>query len=381
MITKRNLQINTYNTDPLSYRGPANSTELNNILNSLKINSLNCILRTRKSDKILNDLKKSYVYMNEYMGAKVRDLESRSYSLIQNAASGLNTSIISFYDQNIINSGIINNLNVDALYGQLSLSEDYSWSKITRYTDQFGDEKPTPDVKIYVDDILRSTDNDAYNCLDNLSYTLWIENTTYEDHVIKLQLPKSIKPKINSIKLDFFPQYNCIIQNIEYYSIKGFWEEIMHYESDGRSIKLYFSPYDYGDQIKITLRPRSVSNPIIGIGNIDLYLINYINNGNATFKFPEIEKYILTSIDDLIVDYYIDNFVVLNQFSTNNPLKVFLIIDGDEYEIPHSVLARAEKLNFDVGTINQKEISIRFELTEVNLTTPVIKGAQLLYTR
>jgi len=384
MLNKRNLQVSTYTTDPISYRGPADSSEMNYILNSLKINANNCILRTRQTSKKLDDMRKAYTQLNNYITKKIRDLNYQSNKLIDYTSSGIYTSIISMYDYDVVNSGVITNLNTDTLYGQLTLAEDYSWSKITRYTDHLGNQKATPDVKISVgpsgSQTVREHDNDAYNCLDNLNHTLWIENTTYEDQMITLTLPKSLKPKINTLKLDFFPQYSCIIKKIEYYSIKGFWEPLSNYDSDGKSIKLHFSPYDYADQIRITIRPISENDPIIGIGNIDLYLTNYMNNGSAIFKFPEVEKLTITSLDDLVIDHYIDNYSVSNQFNTINPLRVYLDIDGDEYEIPYNVINGSNDLNLDVGTITEKVIKVRFEITEVNLTTPVVKGAVLSYT-
>ena len=379
MINKRNLQISNISTDSLNYRGPAESAEINTILNTLKMNANTCILRTRKVGKKLDDLRKAYVYLNEYLSSKVLDLNYKTDKLTSYAASGVNASVISCYDYNIINSGIFTNVNADTTYGQLSLNENNTWSKINRYTDYMGDLRSTPDVQIWVDDVLREQGDIAYNCLDNLSDTLWIESTTYAEHVIKLKLPKSIKPKINSLKLDLFPQYSSIIRNIEYYSTKGTWEAINNFDSDGKSIRLHFAPYDYADQIRITLLPSSRSNPIIGIGNIDLYLINYINTGSAIIKFPELEKLTIQSLDNLNIDYYIDNYTMLNQFSNVNPLKVFLIIDTDEYEIPYNVINGTDKLNLNTGIIDKKEIKLRFELTEINLTSPVINGATLTY--
>lgn len=381
MINKRNLTINTYDTSPLTYRGIVDSTELNDIFNSLKSNALKCVLRTRKTQEKLKDLQNSYIYINKYLSSKVRDLNYQANNLLFNAASGIGTSIISLYDNEIGASGIINSCTLDTNYGQLTLEDDYSWSKITRYDDHLGDKRPTPDVKIYVDDILRPTDDAAYNCLDSLSDTIWLEHTTYADHVIKFQLPKSIKPKINSLKIDFFPEYNSIIKKIEYYSIKGFWETINNYESDGRSIKIYFSPYDYGDMFRITLFPVSADDPIIGISNVDLYLTNYKNNGTATFTFPNTELFTITSLLDLKIDYYIDNNSLINQFSNSNPLKAFLIIDTDEYELPYTVINGSSNINLNIGEIDHKYIKIRFELTEVNLTSPVIRGAVLSYTK
>lgn len=380
MITKRNLTLNTFNTDPITYRGIADSTELNTILNSLKTNAYNCILRSRKTAKKLDNLRNAYVYLNQYMASKMLDLNYKADQILNYSASGLHSSTISMYDYNVTQSGVLSNVKVDTNYGQMTLDIDYSWSKIPKYTDYLGDKKPTPDVKIYVDDVEKDSTDSAYDCLDSLGSTLWIESTTYEDHVIKFKMPVSLKPKINALKLDFFPQYSCVIKKIEYYSIKGTWEELSNYESDGKSIYMHFNPYDYDDQVRITIKPISDLYPIIGIGNFDLYLINYVNAGSATFKFPELEKLTITSLNNLKVDYYIDNYSTANQFSTNNPMKVYLIIDSDSYEIPYNVINGTNGLNLNVGTITNKEIKIKFDMTEINMTSPVIRGATLIYS-
>ena len=181
--------------------------------------------------------------------------------------------------------------------------------------------------------------------------------------------------------------YNSIIKKIEYYSIKGVWEEIKNYESDGRSIKLYFAPYDYGDQVRITLLPLSSSEPIIGIGNLDLYLINYMNKGVATLKFPSLEQFTITSIDSLKVDHYIDNYAINGLIHNGTTLTAVSlgesIPNGDRHQVTVESYNGLVKFFYDGELVhsqyggpnvlsNNDELSLRVCLTNGATTTSAL---------
>jgi len=392
MIEKRNQKISLYNTDPLQYRGTADSGDINEILNNLKSNALKAILRSRKTSERLDSLSKAYFHFTDFFTQRTNDLEYKTGSLIEAAASGLDTSIISMYDNNIVNSGVLNNATADVSFGQLTLSQNYEWSKVTRYTDNFGDLRPTPDLKIFVDDSLREPNDQAYNCLDSLSDTLWIEDTSFAEHTIRFDFPKGLQPKLNALEVSMFPQYAMRLETAEYLSLNGSWRTINNTSNEGISIKRYFSPNDFADKIRLKVFPLSSTTPLIGLSNFDAFLIDYINNGSAIFEFPEVSKYTISKLDNLIVDFDIDPVALNNQFSTLNPIRVTLNVGGDldaltgltggtNYEIPFEVLNGTSNFSLNTGTITQERIFIQFNLTEINQTTPVVRGAVLNYTR
>ena len=164
--------------------------------------------------------------------------------------------------------------------------------------------------------------------------------------------------------------------------------------NDGESIKLFLSPKEFNGTIYITVQVTELG--VIGFSNIDVKFNDFDNTtkaGHLRFdSFDAMTKPIDITLSSVSLDYYFDGPKAQSLITSNeSPIEVWLQAGKEVNGVVNQTNSWQHRLDLansasftlnDVSlTLEQDEsIFLQFNLKEHNVTTPVIRGAKLVYS-
>jgi len=371
----------------IEYTSKINSSELNKQLKSIEESALRAILRSRDVSTEISRVQAGIIKAYEAMATKYGNI---------NFEQG-NVAYATSYD-------IINNMTskgkilYDIAYGMATLNPIGSYSLIPR--GERYDGKVSPQVTVTLDSVEQLENSAIYDALDGSNRSFWMKEVSAGEHVIQIDLPPALTKRFNYIEIYPFPLYGMNIKKIEYkdYHSKT-WNvnreiyginPLQH--NTGEAIKLYLSPKEFNGSIYITVEATTLG--VIGFSNIDIKFLDY-NNTTQTgfFKFDtfgsKTKPYNL-QLEKAVIDFYFDGPTAQSMITSSEAPITCTFIQGTEANgvitpgtWSHRVnLADASTLdlnNVNVTLQSNENIFLSFELTEHNMTTPVLRGAKLNY--
>ena len=380
----------------IEYASKIDSSELNRQLKSIEESALRAIIRGKEINSEVQRLQLGVVKSYESLHNRLNEI---SYTTP-------NKSIASAYKNKLEGS----NLRQDVPYGDLTLPIIGQYSKIPRGIGYDG--KVSPNVSIYLDDELIDYGSEIYDCLDGSNKSFWIQETEPDaTHAIKIELPPALNKRFNYIELFPFPLYGMKITQIEYQTYLGHKVDVTDdiynnsplSNNSGEAIKLYLSPKEYTGVIYITVK---ATNGIIGFSNIDIKFLDFQNTTTlGILKFDNLQRNITYTLKNLKVDWYYDGPDAQSLITTNtdSPILINLVQSDGTTESNSNEIETLTRLpdgidksiniitGDDDGSYNLTNTSLTLEngeylfleiiLLEKNYTSPVVKGAEIEFTK
>jgi len=370
----------------LEYRSKMSSVELNEMLRSLEESTLRALLRGTKLSERINML--NLAVNSAYIALDKSKQSYTSYPTTNDVISS--TSFVG--TAYATGFGEINGVRQNKTAGIVTMdwNENKKLSKIPVYEGVV-----SPNIKIYIDNILRPSDDPVYSIIDGNNSTFWVESTTIGQHTLEIVLPPSIQKTFNYLELIPFPIFGIDIKQIQYSDPYNKSQVIYpansnSFYSPGGPLVFHLQPREFNNSIKI------VFDVLEGIGamgfvKIDICSIDYLNNSNTVYlKFENIAEQDtygnkVTEITpvSIDIDYYIDG--QLESSHDNFITDISLVSEiGSGTTIG---LSRTKGLqiipptSIVLGTAGgENSLYLKFIINEIGLTTPVIRGAKLNYT-
>lgn len=373
-------------TEEIEYRSNIDSKKLNETIRSIEESVMRSLLRGTKLIEDFNRI--NLALTSAYAGLSRSSQMYNSYpktSDITSSTSFVGTAFASAF-------GSVTGKRQDKTAGIVTMdwSDNKKLSKIAIYNGVV-----SPNIQIYVDNILRPESDAVYNILDGDKSTFWIESTTAGAHTLELRLPPSINKTFNYLEVLPFPIFGMEINKIEYYDVHNRLQVIYpanensFYNSTG-PLMFHMSPREFNNTIKISFTVFQNINAM-GFTSIDVCNIDYLNNTSTSYlKFENIPNkdvygntitsLIPVSID---LDFYVDGVIDNNYDSflpeislvpnPNGTEKLSLSRKKGYQTIPTTTLS----LYSENGT---NSLYLKVVMNEVGLTTPVFRGAKLNFT-
>jgi len=387
-----NLSVFPYIRE-LQYASNIDVSELNKMLSSLDESSLRAVYRGKKARYETDQLFLAVIKSFEALSSRVN---SMTYSSTDNA-------VASAYTPPMINTG---DLNYDHSYGQTTLKQVSSFSKIPRGNGYDG--KVSPSVKMFIGQTEIFPDNPMFNILDGTNNSFWIKEVDPDsNHEIRIDLPPSITKRFNYIEIFPFPVYGMVISKVEYTTTYGRRRDVLAdvhgtnnplMNNSGESVKLYLSPKDFNGTIYITVKAGSLG--VIGFSNVDIKFIDFDNNASKGFtRFDTISSHKPSSgtrsmiASSAQIDYWMDYKNLKDVVQTNQSSIKAWIKSGVYDQITKDIVVPSGGLNVALNLNNTNVLSNEtpftlgsnddvwfvYELSEYNLTTPVINGCKMTF--
>jgi hypothetical protein len=370
----------------IGYRENINSNELNEMLRSLEESVLRSIIRSTELNEKINMLNLAVTSAYTALGKS-----SQVYSSYPTTSDI--TSSTSFVGVAYATSfGDVSGVRQDKIGGITTLdwNSNKKLSKVPIYNGIV-----SSNVKIYVDDVLRPTEDSVYNLVDLDRSTFWIESTTAGEHSIEIVMPPSTSKTFNYIEIIPFPIFGIEIKRIEYKDLQNKsqiiypTQENTFYSNAGPLI-FHTTPREYNNSIKIIFNVLDGIN-VMGFSIIDICTIEYFNNINTIYlKFENIPDYDLygnsvTEIDlvSIDIDFYVDG--VINDVY-DNAIREFSIVPDiiSDFKVMLSRKKGYQTISTSTITLGEvagkKTLYLKCVINGINNTTPVIRGAKLNYT-
>lgn len=373
-------------TETLPYRGKIDTFKLNEIIRSLEESVLRAVIRGSKLQEKINMM--NLAINSSYISFAKSNQIYTSYPTTSDISSSTSYVGVAFATA----FGNIDGVKQDKSAGIVTLdwSENNKLSKIPIYEGVV-----SPNIKIYIDNILRSNEDSAYNILDKDLTNFWIESATSGEHSIELVLPPSLSNTFNYIEILPFPIFGIEITSIQYTDLIGNNKIIYpisenSFYSNGGPLVFHLSPREYNNSIKINFNVVDGIN-VMGFSLIDICSIDYQNNTNTVYlKFENIPQFdtqgnevtdiTLVSID---TDFYVDGVLNTSYDNFITELSIVPSIGSSDtvglkrvrgYQtIPETTITLG-----DTGT--EKTLYLKVVMNEVNTTTPVLRGAKINFT-
>jgi hypothetical protein len=284
----------SFDESPLYTNSPINSEKYNDIINSLKTSAIRAINRSRDLSTKMTNWNKALVAENEYLGSKIRYL----YEWYNKLPVVSSEAVVTGYDPVISSAG----MRLDNIAGQatIDIEPGRKWSKVVRYTDINGKRRPSRDTSISLDGVTKSYTDDIYNILDGRSDTFWLLDTTRGvQHTLVIQFPASIRPYVNALSLTAFPAFCMRIDGVTLLQANSGSKNITPEGIEATSmggIDVHFAPVSWGNQVTITF---TALGSVVGMSNLDMFLIDYLNEGEVTYEVTSFENDVFTHIDEI----------------------------------------------------------------------------------
>jgi len=373
----------------LEYRSNINSKDLNLMLKSIEESILRSIIRgteTENKIKMLN-LATNAAYSSIGMVNQIYNYAPKPFDIPSGEFGGVAFATA---------FGDVSGVRQEKLTGIVTMdwNNNKKLSKIPVYNGVVSQA-----IQIYVDGTLRPNNDSVYNIIDGDPATFWVEETVPGEHTLELILPPSTRNSFNYIEVIPFPIFGIEIVKIEYSDFQSINHSIFptkdnsFYNNKGPLI-LHLSPREFNNTIKITFNVINGIN-VMGFTHIDISSIDYLNNTNTIYlKFEGIPSLDhngipLTSIKpySISVDFYADGVIDKNYNSFiseisivsttgNNPISQLGVKKLREFQ---RINIANSSFNVVQGTDVPNALFLKVVMNEVNLTTPVIRGAQLNY--
>lgn len=370
----------------IDYASNINSKNLNLMLKSIEESILRAIIKGAEIENKYNmlSLATNVSYSALSRSHQIYDYYPKSLDIPSGEYGGIGFASA---------FGAVSGVRQESAYGLVTMDweKNKKLSKIPIYN---GIVSPT--VEIYVDDELRSPGDPVYNVIDGDNSTFWVETTTSGLHSLELILPPSTQKTFNYIQVVPFPIFGIEITRIEYTDFQSIPQTIYpttdtsFYNNSGPLV-LHLEPREYNNSIKIYFEVLEEINAM-GFSSIDIASIDYSNNTNTVYlKFENIMNTdhlgnTVTNIRPIAIslDFYADG----NANDYNSFISEISLVSTST-ENPQSEIALAKKrekqtincssFNVEQGSGENNALWLKVVMNEVNLTTPVFRGAKLEY--
>jgi len=371
----------------ISYSSRIDSSDLNKQLKSIEESALRAILRSRDVTTEISRIQAGVIKSYEAMASKYGQLNyqqgNAAHATVYDIINNMTTKGKVLYDNN---------------YGLATLNPIGSYSVVPR--GERYDGKVSPQVAISLDSVEQGVNSVIYDALDGSNRSFWMHEVTAGEHEIEISLPPAITKRFNYIELYPFPLYGMNIKKVEYQDFRSKrWDVTKDIygnnplqNNSGEVVKLYLAPKEFNGTIFITVEATSLG--VIGFSNIDIKFLDYNNTTQTGFlKFDTFgaksKPYNLRLITASI-DYYFDGPTAQSMITDAHAPITCTFMQGTESNgvitpgtwTHKANLAEASTLNFnnvDVTLQANENIFLSFNLTEHNMTTPVLRGAKLNY--
>lgn len=377
--------------DELEYGSNISTSKLNTQLNSIEESALRALLRSREITSELTRIQlgviKSYQAMGQFYEALNFEEADKAYASSFSIVNNLTSSSDILYDSS---------------YGLVTLNPIGSYSKIPRGIKYDG--KVAPQVTMYLDDVEIDKNSEAYDSMDGTNKYFWIQEVTpNSQHEVRIDLPPSLTKRFNYIELFPFPLYGMSIKKVEYVDFRSTRWDVTRdiygtmnplQSNNGEAIKLYLAPKEFNGTIYITVEATTLG--VIGFSNIDIKFNDFDNTTKGGYlrfdSFDVMVKPLDVTLSSVSLDYYFDGPKAQSLVTSNeSPIEVVLqagkILNGEinQTNAWQHRLDLADAASYVLNDVNftleeDETIFLQFNLKEHNVTTPVIRGAKLVYT-
>jgi hypothetical protein len=307
-------------------------------------------------------------------------------SALQNDSTGKLCSV-NFYEEKPTGLPVDSNVKRDRLYGQVTLAETSSASKIPRYVDAFGDTRVRGTVSISQDGVTLDSDHPLFWAINGDYDRFWIDDTATpsQQTTLLLTLPSSLKSEVNNISIVPFPHRASRIISVGYKTAGGF----VPISSQGTGLnpmRYHFAPGQFSDQIRVVLEASdfvvgSDEFGIWGIGHLDVGLADYASSGTFYSKFTAKGSDTFSTITSFGSNYHIDSKLPIN--SVTNPAITFELQKTDGTALYNSSTNVFPLTTSDPPIAvsgSPTELWLKVTLTEpIDRVTPIVRSATLTY--
>jgi len=358
--------------EELKYRQNIDVSQLNRMLKSLGESVLRALLRGNEMKCLIDRLNLAVETSNTFIGREITKISSTS-------SSSANILFATAYESVTPKYGY--SINHDKVAGIVTMpfSNNRVFTKVPRYdSDDDGiADTVSPSVKIYIDGILRSSDDAVYNILNRRNDSFWIEQfSDAGEHTIEIELPPSLNKKFNYIEICPLPVFGFDITKIQYYDIHGDLQDIKVPDNiaiNGPHV-LHLSPKEFNNTIKITVSTME-TNSVIGFTNIDIALVDYLDTSQSFY----IEFANVPTVDcsiDAVLDFSVDN---PESNYTNFIEDVRLVYDMNDDLVTTLIpmTGKAQRFN-NIQLLGQ--LYLKVTMKEFDMTSAVFKGCRIFYT-
>ena len=372
--------------EEIEYRSNIDSKKLNETIRSLEESVMRSLLR---GTKLIEDFAKLKLALTSSYSAMNRSSQIYNYypttSDITSSTSFVGVGFASAF------GGVTGKRqNKTAGIVTMDWSDNKKLSKIPVYEGVV-----SPNIQIYVDGVLRPSDDAVYDILDGDNTTFWVESTTDGEHTLELNLPPSINKTFNYIEIIPFPIFGMEINKLEYTDYHGVLKVIYptnensFYNSSGPLV-FHLSPREFNNSIKITFNVLPNINAM-GFTSIDICNIDYLNTTNTIYlKFENIPNYDVrgSAVTEIIpvsidLDFYVDG-VLDNNYDAFIPEISLVSIPSSNQKISLSRKKGYQVIPTNTITLGSEDgkncLYLKVIMNEIGLTTPVLRGAKLNFT-
>lgn len=305
-MANKKAHIVAFDDSPLTLTSPIESSEYNQIINSLKSSTLRAINRSR----IITDKQTRYnqalVAENTYLSSKISKLQMFSNTLagITDGTTTTGSALITGYDPTY--ASVVDTTNVNKLMGQVTVKADVGkkWSKTPRYIDANGDRLPSKDVYITLDGQPMAQSHSIYSILDGSKNSFWIQQLTANTaHSIVIQYPTSIRPFVNSLNITPFPAFGFRLDSVNVTAANGSSINVLPYAVQQElmsGLETHFKPTSWGGTVTINFTTGDTG--LVGISDFDIFLIDYVESAaEVTYEIPSFQAKNFTGIANIAV--------------------------------------------------------------------------------
>jgi hypothetical protein len=369
--------------EELGYRSNIYSMSLNTMLKSIEESTLRAIIKGGEIENQLSriNLATNVGYLGLNRGAQMYQYYPRDNSIPQGEYGGL--CFASAF-------GNYSGSRQDKLAGIMTMpwSNTKKLSKIPIYNGVL-----SPSVQIYVDGILRPSDDPVYAILDGDLETFWVETASVGEHTLEIVLPPSINKSFNYIEINPFPIFGLDITKVEYYDNQSVAQEVFATNNNmffnaSTPIKFHLAPKEFNNVIKITFNVIEGINAM-GFTTVDICNIDYLNNESTFYlQFENIPKKdhtnnSITAIKPMYIDldFFVDGVKDSNYSSF---FKEISLTKGRSFndklllkKIPGRQDIDVDSFNIQVGS--STDLWLKVTMNEVGFTSPMFRGAKLSY--
>jgi hypothetical protein len=351
----------------------------------------------RNFSDIYNDISEAYTrnqYINNKLSEHVTNL-SYANQMLNVRIGELNAAIAalvgdtdimhwSAYD---ISQLVTSTCRQDLLAGIMTLEWARSWTKLQLVVNEYGEYESGNATRVAFDDgseVYLDKPDSIYYAFDNNPETSWVKvyptGGAPSSVLVRLEVPPSMNPAINSVYVSPFPDGGPSITDLEYLTNAGAWVPLITSPLDKKT-RLHFSPSDYNNQIRFIMTPVSLLDSngdavkVFGMQDLDVSFIEYNNSGSFVIKLDASGN--ITSIKTVDVDYSITPSI---DETIDNPLVVEVFEDAGLTTRCYSNLTHAHPYDGSISlSTSTSSLWVRVTMNRINNTTPVVNNITIKY--
>jgi len=374
------------------FRGAIDSEDLNNDFKAIYNDLAESYRRLQYINGKLTEYASDVSYQNQQLDNRLNELEDALIAASGHyATAGGNLMYWSAYSDSELAS---NTSRHNMTTGDITLPWTRSWTKIPLISNAYGDYEPSTAVSIAYDDgveVYKNKPDDMYDMVDNNPETNWVH--TYDTTgapasvTVRIELPSSTNPAIDSVYAAPFPEGGPTITNIRYLTSAGSWTQISNFSSTDRRRRWHFSPVDYNNQVDITITPADLldsagnSVKVFGLQDVDVSLIEYVSSSDFIIKLSAAPGDTISAITYVYLEYTISPSIrEANIDDTDRPVILRIYEDAALTTRVYSNLIYAHPYtgSISLGTPSNS-IWAKVNLQSINSTTPVVRSITVRY--